>query len=295
MFSRSSVHHWLLRFAVGAALIAAAGTGVFLHLLGGENPLGMATILPGLAGFFLALSSITPLVRLMTMEARTRRAWTEAAATAFARASLPRRVYYLLAAVAEADGPMSDAERATVRHFVLERFAEPIDPDSLQTWEAQPLSITDRIGLAARIAPQLDETELDSLFCWCCFVAFADGNYREPEHRALQEVAKGLGLDAGRARMLFHLARAQFLGGQTTGNRERPRSEPATPADARLRALDVLGLPADATIDTIRKRHRQLARQFHPDAQPSLGPVAMREATERFQQIQRAYEVLTRA
>jgi len=295
MFPRTSMRHWVLRFAVGIALIVAAGTGVFLRLLG-SNPLGIATILPGLAGFFLALSSITPLVRLVTMEARTRRAWTEAAAEAFARASLPRRIYYLLAAVAEADGPMSAAERTTVRHFVLERFAEPIDADSLQTWEAQPMSITDRRGLAARIAPQLDESELDSLFCWCCFVAFADGKYREHEHRALQEVAKGLGLDAARARMLFHLARAQFLNGQSTGDRERPRRPDATtPLDARRQALDVLGLPDDATPDTIRKRHRQLARQFHPDAQPRLGPVAMREATERFQQIQRAYEVLTRA
>lgn len=295
MFSRSSIQHWLLRFLIGITLIGAAGTGVFLRLLGG-NPLGLATIVPGFAGFFLALSSITPLIRLSTMEARTRRAWTEAAADAFARASLARRIYYLLAAVAEADGPMSDAERATVRHFVLERFAEPIDPDSLQTWEEQPLSITDRTGLAARIAPQLDESELDSLFCWSCFVAFADGRYREHEHRALQEVAKGLGLEPGRARMLFHLARAQYLGGQSTGDRKRPgRPEATTPGDARRQALDVLGLPADATLDTIRKRHRQLARQFHPDAQPRLGPVAMREATERFQQIQRAYEVLTRA
>ena len=291
MFSRSSPRHWLLRFAVGIALIVAAGSGFFRRMLQGADPLGIASIVPGFAGFFLALSSITPLVRFATLGARTRRAWTAAAAEAFARASLPRRIYYLLAAVAEADGPMSAAERNTVRHFVLERFADPADVDSLRTWEDQPMSIADRIGLAARIAPSLDESELDTLFCWCCFVAFADGTFREHEHRALHDVAKGLGIAPGRARMLFHLARAQFLAGQSRGDRARPAPRPAV--DARQSALDVLGLPADATIDAIRKRHRQLVRKFHPDAQPRLGPYALREATERFQQIQRAYEVLT--
>lgn len=288
------MRHWLLRFGVGVAMIVAAGTGVFLRLLGNANPLGIATILPGFVGFFLALSSITPLVRFATLRSRTRRAWTQAAAEAFARASLPRRIYYLLAAVAQADGPMSEAERNTVRLFVRERFGEPTDEDSLRTWEEQPIAVMDRTGLAARIAPNLDENELDSLFCWCCFVAFADGRYHEHEQRALQEVSKGLGIAPGRARMLFHLARAQYLGGQTTGGGARSRpAATGNGADARLAALEVLGLPADATGDTIRKRHRQLVRKFHPDAQPRLGPVAIREATERFHQIQRAYEILT--
>lgn len=278
----------MARFLIGIALVVAAGLGLFRRLLHGD-PMGIATFLPGFAGFYLSLSSITPLVRFATLESRTRRAWTADASAAFARATLPRRIYYLLAAVAEADGPITTVERETVRRFLLERFLDPVDTDALQTWETQPLSITDRIGLAARIAPALDESECDSLFCWCCFVAFADGTYREHEHLALQQVSKGLGIAPARARMLFHMARAQYLRGQRTGDDERP----ANAADARSKALAVLGLPANADADAIRKRHRELVRQFHPDAQPRLGPVAMREATERFQQIQRAYETLS--
>ena len=29
----------------------------------------------------------------------------------------------------------------------------------------------------ARIAVGLEDAELDSVFCWCCLVAFADGRY----------------------------------------------------------------------------------------------------------------------
>lgn len=278
--SRTTANYWIVRFAAGVGLLLLAG-------LGRIHPL--FALLVGIWGFLLALGSVTPLVRFATLEARMRAAWTAAASATFARASLPRRIYYLLASVAEVDGPMTPAERETVRHFLLERFLDPVQADELRTWEGQPLQVTDRVGLAARIASNVDPNELDSLFCWCCLVAFADGKYAEHEHLALQDIARGLGLPAARARMLFHLARAQYTRGQQQGAPQRP----APAVDARAQALATLGLEAQATADQIRRRHRELVRKFHPDAQPNLGPVALREATERFHEIQRAYETLT--
>ncbi len=286
---RSSSQYWIGRFLIGLLCLVCAGRGVFPRVLHVNDPIGLLSVFFGFGGFYLALSSITPLVRFATLNARTRRAWSEAAHEAFARASLPRRIWYLLAAVAEADGPMTAAERETVRHFLIARFLDPVQADEIRTWETQSLPITDRIGLAARIAPGLDETELDSLFCWCCLVAFVDGKFDQHEHAALQDVAQGLGIAAARARMLFHLARAQYLRGDQQGQATRPRQA----LDKRAQALAVLGLPSNANPDQIRRRHRELVRRFHPDAQPNLGPVAQREATERFTEIQLAYETLT--
>lgn len=288
MFPRSSLHYWAGRFLLGTVLLVTAGLGLVPRLLGVKDDLGLLSLITGIVGFHFALSAVTPLVRLLTRHAHMRSAWDEAAREAFARASLPRRIYYLLAAVAEADGPMSATERAAVQHFVLERFAGPVHAEELRVWEAQPVPIPDRVGLAARIAGGLDDGELDTLFCWCCFVALADRRFGENAHRALAEVARGLGIPAPRARLLFHLARAQFLAGDRRGSGVMP-----PPADARARALAVLGLGVDATPEQIRKRHRELVRKFHPDAQPNLGPIAQREATERFTAIQRAYEVLS--
>ncbi len=294
MFDRSTPRYWILRFLLGLLLITAAGLGVLPRLFRIHDPLGLLTLLLGLSGFRLAFHAATPLVRVLTAERRMRAAWTEQAQQTFARASLPRRVYYLLVAVAEADGPMSDVERRTVRHFVLERFGDPVHADELRTWEGQSLAVTDRRGLAARVAMGLDPGELDSLFCWCCLVAFADRRFQQHEHEALRDIALGLGIAAPRARMLFHLARAQFLAGDRRGEREMPGSaDQRGGPDARSRALETLGLPANASAEQIRKRHRELVRRFHPDAQPNLGPVAQREATERFTAIQRAYETLT--
>ncbi len=49
----------------------------------------------------------------------------------------------------------------------------------------------------------------------------------------------------------------------------------------------VLGVAPDADLETIRKAHRKLARQYHPDLNP--GDAA---AEERFKEVSRAWEVL---
>lgn len=304
MTAGSALQHHGLRFVGGLALLALGGSGVLLRLLRLPAGLWPLSVLVAFVGFRVALAASAPLARLLVLQRRAHTGWNDAARNTFVRASLPRRIYYLLASVAAADGPMSAAERQAIRHFVLERFADPVQAADLRDWEAQPFPVDDRTGLAARIAMGLEQPELDSLFCWCCFVAFADGRYNDAENDALRQVAAGLGLGAARARMLFQLARAQQLRGERAGDGrrddgrrgDRGGSGPATaplPADARRRALDELGLPIDATPAQIRKRHRELVRKFHPDAQPHLGPVAQREATERFTAIQRAYETLT--
>jgi tellurite resistance protein len=297
---RTTLTWWLGRFLLGIAVLVLAGTGFVPRVLHLRDPIGVLTLMLGLYGFHLALSSIAPSVRLMSQQSRMRKQWSEAAREAFDRASLPRRLFYLLVAVAEADGPMTVNEREAVRQFLLERVLDPLQSHELAAWEARPLPVDDRVGLAARIAVGLDEAELDTLFCWACLVAFADGRFQPHEHAALQDVARGLGIPAPRARMLFHLARAQYLENQRRGRngnagsgagggqaRGMPRGTP------RQEALAVLGLDDAATPEQIRRRHRELVRKFHPDAQPHLGPAAQREATERFTAIQRAYETLT--
>lgn len=53
---------------------------------------------------------------------------------------------------------------------------------------------------------------------------------------------------------------------------------------------DVLGVPRSATAADIKKAYRKLARKHHPDLQPAESRA---QATERFQEINEAHEVLS--
>lgn len=57
-----------------------------------------------------------------------------------------------------------------------------------------------------------------------------------------------------------------------------------------MRALDVLGLEADARFEEVRSAWRRLAKANHPDVKPGDA-----EAADRFRAVQAAYEVLRAA
>lgn len=57
-----------------------------------------------------------------------------------------------------------------------------------------------------------------------------------------------------------------------------------------MRALELLGLEADADLDAVKKAWRARAKEVHPDVKPGDA-----EAAERFQAFQLAYEVLRQA
>ena len=166
MFDRTTLQYWIARFVLGLFLLLAVGMGLVQRFSPIKDGLGLITLAVGMFGFSLSLGAIKPLTRLSTFHANTRKEWAQATRNAFQRASLPRRIYYLLVAVAESDGPIRPSEREVIRQFLLERFDDPISADEIRSWEMQPLATHDLIGLAARIATSLSESELDTLFCW---------------------------------------------------------------------------------------------------------------------------------
>lgn len=77
-----------------------------------------------------------------------------------------------------------------------------------------------------------------------------------------------------------------------SGYRQSAHHSWAGPGDGsrsrdEMRALDVLGLEADADFEAVRRSWRALAKENHPDVKPDDA-----EAATRFQAIQAAYDVL---
>ena len=75
---------------------------------------------------------------------------------------------------------------------------------------------------------------------------------------------------------------AAHYGWSGPGDGSRSRDE--------MRALDVLGLEADADFEAVRRAWRSKAKEVHPDVKPGDA-----EAAKAFQAVQLAYEVLRQA
>lgn len=303
--------YYALRFVTGIAVLLGSGAGVpgaFAKATVGKGNFLTFDVLCGLLGFWWAMSSVSPLVRAMSIERKLEKQWGKAGHS-FARMRPEQHVFLLLLGVAEADGTAGPRERDLVRTFLLQRFPSPQIRIEVERWteKAPPL---DALGTLARaLAIRFGRGECSTLYSWCCLVAFADGGLHASEDKALRAIAVGLGLEDRYAQFLFDYARTAHersrANGQSSGqgsgqsnsesgSQQRRTNSAPPPSTPREAALRTLGLPTQATPDEIRRRHRELVRRFHPDAQPKLGPIAMAEATERFKAIQRAYEELAR-
>lgn len=106
----------------------------------------------------------------------------------------------------------------------------------------------------------------------------ADGVVHPAEHELLLRIARGLGLSEAEMRQLEAMLRG---GGGPAGN--------AAPSDSDY---EVLGVPASATDDQIKRAYRKLMSENHPDKLAAKGlPESMRPvAEEKTRNITAAYD-----
>jgi hypothetical protein len=147
--------------------------------------------------------------------------------------------------------------------------------------EAEAVRKCDRHGCdepGDRPAPKSPNSPDRWYFCLAHAAEYNRGwNYFEglsAEDAAAREASERQGADA--------FASANHYGWGGPGDGSRSRDE--------MRALDVLGLDADADFDAVRKAWRAKAKEVHPDVRPGDA-----EAARAFQAVQLAYEVLRQA
>ena len=180
-------------------------------------------------------------------------------------------VIALSAKMAKTDGVVSKAEINAFRSRVdisdkdipqVARFWDLArkTQDGFQSYARQTVAL---FGPKAAVLEQL----LDLLF----YIARSDKAITEPEWEYLREVAAIFGYDEADFARLSEIY-----------------------ANDDAKPHQILGLPADASLDDIKARWRQLAKDHHPDQLIAKGMPAefIDAATDRLARINRAYDLM---
>lgn len=128
--------------------------------------------------------------------------------------------------------------------------------------------------------------------------AFADGEPSHVEVEMLKSFADNLGFSTFEFNQLLALFRAQFQFHQNRSGGGYSQGPNAAPSKSAIdNAYAVLGVKKGATKEEVKKAYRRLMNQYHPDKLVAKGlpEKMMKAATEKAQEIQEAYDMVSKS
>ncbi|MEE9309693.1 MAG: co-chaperone DjlA [Cocleimonas sp.] len=209
--------------------------------------------------------------------------------------------FSLMGTLAKADGRVSEQEITHVEKFMtqlnmsaahrkqaINHFKEGAKPD----FKIEPL--LQQFSQLTATSPNLKQM----LMVYLVRVALADGTLAPEETTLLKNIATQLGYSdqAFEQFMAMLQGQDQFSGGAYHQGGSAGMGG-YTSASAISSAYQALGITKDNTDAEIKKAYRRLVREYHPDKLMGQGlPEAMiKEATERSQEIQTAYDLIKKS
>ncbi len=196
----------------------------------------------------------------------------------------------LVAKVAKADGHVDALEAQLVGAMfddISKVFPEPAKTKDILkrifNEEKENLANTQQIAEALANATKRNPAQQEQFMGFLIQLAFADGEVSQGEEEVLATIAEALAFDPSKYHAIFD----QF---EQMMKNVQPK---ATIEDA----YKVLGVSKNDNMDTIKKAYRKLVRQYHPDIIKSQnkGEEYMKEATQKTQEINQAYEMIKKA
>ena len=212
-----------------------------------------------------------------------------------------KTAFSLMGTLAKADGRVSEQEIAHVEKFMTQlnmstthrkQAINHFKEGSKSDFRVEPL--LQQFNQVTATSPNLKQM----LMVYLMRVALADGQLHPKELNLLREIATQVGYSeqAFEQFMAMLQGQDQFAGG---GYRQGGSAGMGgyTSANAIDSAYQALGVSKDDTDAEIKKSYRRLVREYHPDKLMGQGlPEAMiKEATERSQEIQAAYDLIKKS
>lgn len=173
----------------------------------------------------------------------------------------------LVAAVMKADGKVVRSELDYVKAFLIQKFGEESASEALKMLRdllKQNIPIED---ITYQIRDRLDYHSRLELLHLLYGIALADNKLQRAEQQLINQIAYFLGINSSDQQSI----RGMF-------------------DKADDSAYKILGVTRTSSADEIKKAYRKLATEYHPDKVSYLGDDFRKDAEEKFQKINEAYE-----
>ncbi|MYB55284.1 MAG: DnaJ domain-containing protein [Gemmatimonadetes bacterium] len=183
-------------------------------------------------------------------------------------------LFFMLGKMAKADGQVSKDEIDAVEAFMTRAdFDQDTRKKAIVFFNAGKTTTRPFYEIATEFA-QCDIDDLHAILEWLLELVFADGVLHAIEEQYLNDAATAFGLSPN------------IL---TQALKEKERLSEVRKYYA------ILGCDLYVSDDELKRRYRELSKQYHPDRifSKDLPPYLHKFSKEKFQEIQNAYEVIT--
>lgn len=175
----------------------------------------------------------------------------------------------LVAAVMKADGKVLKSELDYVKLYFVQTFGEGAAGEAIIFLRDILKQNIDLEAVTKQIKMRLDYPSRLQMLHFLYGIAYADGRLDANELNILEIIAGYIGInskDLGSIKAMFVIE-----------------------TDS---AYKVLEIEPDATEEEIKKAYRKMALKYHPDKVAYLGEDIKKAATEKFQKLNEAYEII---
>tara|TARA_B100000902_G_scaffold13304_1_gene16189 strand:- start:3230 stop:3949 length:720 start_codon:yes stop_codon:yes gene_type:complete len=179
----------------------------------------------------------------------------------------------------KSDGRVEQVEVEVVRNYFRRTFGTYKTNKIFNQVKTSPLKDFDLEQLVEVVKNKVIPTQYYAILQLLYAVAVSDGKISKNE----EELIIRIGLQMQFTRDRIQTIRNQFSQtGYSSGNESQDH-------------LAILGLSSGASKSDIKSAYRSLAKEFHPDKLTGMSKGIQDLAKEKFQQIQNAYEALTKS
>ena len=206
--------------------------------------------------------------------------------------------FSMLGKMANADGHISDTERRTVQFFMSQdlRLSAQDQDFAMRIFDTAAVSNESFEKFAEQFYQSFygDTQMIEMMMDILVRVAMADGVLTDQENQFIAKAAMCMRYPAGNVEYLKtkygYQQRSQQSGYSSSSS---ARSD----AGSLAAAYSILGCSSSDSDEDIKAKYKKLIKEYHPDviASKGLPEEFMKFATEKFDQIQKAYEAIKKA